>query len=509
MSAAREHTMSKKIDRAFSSIMQRNLCVICHLPLFYGSLDHEWITVQYYWKLMLHKVGTDSSQDTEANNVTDTEFHIDSLRSRSPSYGTWYTECNAEKCHLINSCLTLEITPLNVFFSPLRQISFNSSFYYKHPSGPIRLIGFTQQEIFQMSFNIHGEIKQKALLRLNDNFNTRGVLYFMACKDCNSAHTGEAAVRHLFLENYGLRTNSAKYCLPVIMYTLLFDSLCDERRYITFDDDDAFLTHKFRVWLHYAMLMFLAQQKQLTTRSNIGPKYFAKNAHRDIGLCDFYMGQILGAILYANFEIRYDFTFLYQTCLCFLAYWAKQNQVYICTHEQRSLWRWVLSNSNDVLMSPRTDTNDTRFWAWDGNFANIVRNRILNFTSTWIPAIGRAIQHERNAPPGCNNALYQSLRTFVIERTCIKFYVTLRTLAATRDENITLTNWFMEQPSIFRLRKVLKTIHPQKYKQLLWENYTTLSWHRTLHWCDTIYARHVTAEWADFKFAVATLLNAE
>ena len=510
MSAAREKTLSKKIDRAYSTIMQRNMCVICHLPLCYGAQDAEWITAQAYWKTIITQVGADPytpGREIVKEEETEQPFQLQNLNSKSPSYGTWYTECNAEKCHLINTCVTLEITPLNIFCSPLREYTPDPSFYYKHTSGPVSLIAFTEGDMVLLTTMNNSNINSKALARLNDWFNVRGVLYFLACKDCNFAHTGEAGLRHLFRDNYGLPPHQlTNFYLPQILYTLLFDSACDNRRKITFTTDNAFASHKLRMWLHYAMIMFWAQQKQGMIKA-VGPKYYAKNAHRDIGVCDFYMGQIIGAILYANYDIPYSFDFLYGTCLCFLAHWAKQNGVYVCSHEQRSLWRWVLSDESDT--HTRTESFNDSYWIDDSSFKDRLKTSIKSFARNWIPAIGYAILNKEHAPIDVDPILYNNLKTFIRQRLTPQIYQSLRKVAAERDNNsITLTNWFMEQPSISSLRVCLQRVFPQIYKNLLWENFATLSWRRTLHWADMLYNNLTPRMWQNFKHAVAMLLNA-
>ncbi len=98
---------------------------------------------------------------------------------------------------------------------------------------------------------------------MHEYLNTAGVHYFLACADCNVAHTGHHQLQEMTKNIYDRIDNTAHV---FSMYTILFDNMADKFPIpgpptITVDED----LRKFwqtELWLNYCVIMFLGTAEE-------------------------------------------------------------------------------------------------------------------------------------------------------------------------------------------------------------------------------------------------------
>ena len=369
-------------DFADAIIRQRNSCPICHLPLCYG-------------KPTMHADGTyDTDRDTSW-------FHIQSVMKKNVSdssnlFGVSANKPNAQKCHLVGTIMIPQIASLKLYTTPAKNGEMTpDQGYYLYPEKK----RFDATHKF-MHWDFGRLCEDKTKFKMHEYLNLAGVHYFLACTDCNAAHTGHHQLQQMTKYIFNKDEDIAHV---FSMYTIMFDNMAN-----TFPrngvptivvDDDRRMFWQTELWLNYCMIMFLAQQMKRDVSSQTDnlkqDMYRYTFAHRDMGMCDFYMNQILSTILYMNFNIEIDFIWLHQNFFSFLPQWAKttgrfnvENYDYNCT------WRLVLgtpSGTDDFCI--REDIDDEYYIEGKNHreIANLSIERIHEFTKTWLMPIGRAI----------------------------------------------------------------------------------------------------------------------
>lgn len=523
MAAFTGGNIDERFDRAQAIIKQRNLCLICHLPLCYGSfhdganiqydtLDYKWYVVQYYWKTMKLR------NDPNHPNIWNTN-----------AYGTDYTQCNAERCHLINSSLILEIEKSDIFVTPslgTQHMRPDLSLWVGVVTPPRFQWKMTraQLDIFTWSYD------SARVSRLSDMFTCSGVNYFMACKDCNSKHTGDASLRHIYEDYYMVRHHARRNVLDAQkVYTIMFNLFSENDENIILLDGARIRNWHFECWFNYSILMFLCQQQRSVEVIDNRQEYFFFNAHRDIGLADFYMGQIIASILYYNFDIPCSFPFLYQTCLSMWANWAVR-QNYNEGNETKSLWRWVFGTPVDnTVMCNYVVVDDQEIWTNTAEQAII--NKLLIFTERWIKPLGHVLSGGQ-CPQGYNAQRWAQLVEFVAQETNSTFIkagkLVVTSLFNVNETQHTLVEFFMNDPMLHDFQAAMEVVWdylqqhdliigargPLVWKKVMWENFM-LSFRRSELWkrklvnnvlLPDVNDRHTLAQhWNNFVNAVGQL----
>ena len=541
MSAFRDGVISEKIDRATSILMQRNMCLVCHLPMCYGDIatDPLWNHTQYWWKKLVTRVNSAALviQNNREAGVADLDRKDLSLETCTRrmrfrgddtsdfSWGVGYWENNAEKCHLINSCMVYEISMFDFFEAPavntlnpniVRRPDMN---WYKGNNTIPPIINFDQNELDAMSFSdpAYGMPLDARMARLNDFLTTCGVHYFMACKCCNAAHTGVAGVRYLYRTHYGANHNDFNtLSVPNIMYSMLFDCMANRNANGIMRDSTKTITWHLETWLYYCSIMWLAQcTKNMTKIQDC--RYYFKYSMREMGVLDFYMGQLIMGMLYARFSIPFSMNFVWHTTLCSLAHWAKQEGLLVSANDQHLLWRWVLGDVDGGVERPMAKYNEYvgtgQFWEWTGHMPQLLKDKLLLFNRTWIPAIGSALSGNP-CPPGANLLEYGRLSAFVRSRANNIFYMNLKRVCSYVDGGgFTTVDRHIVNPTIRRVREAMVSVfgNPQ-YKQIMWENFGTLTIPRCKHWYeqlpDAVRTQEVRDLWLNFMRAAVAMANA-
>lgn len=406
---------NEHFDFVNTLINQNNACPVCHLPLVYGppkTNDEGNRTIHdsdFYWCAMqkLMKGGVDNY---------------------SNYYGITFDERkepNVQYCHYVAATMMPEITKPSLYETPVVMgHKFPDDGFYLKP-GHYRkasdhcLIKLNMDKLFPDT------IPAYRLARFAECFSLTNIKYFLGCKDCNAVHTGHHQLRNIVNTMYGYGWKDevkGKTSNMNNIYTLLFDSLAehpgDSVSHIHMTEKRANMW-QIELWIHYCSIMFMAQHASHENRTKYLPdhlKYAFHYAHRDMGLCDFYMSQILAAILYCNFDIDVDFIWFHQKFLCQLARWAKKNKLFkdpkYSTH---CLWRLVLGELEDPtdkifpvykdfslsISDPSKPSEGTYsiisphlYWYTNTDyvrFGNFLSERLMKFNDTWLKHIGMIV----------------------------------------------------------------------------------------------------------------------
>lgn len=276
--------------------------------------------------------------------------------------------------------------------------------------------------------------------------------------------------------------------------------------------------------------MWLAQCTKHMTKSH-DQRYYLKYSMRDMGVLDFYMGQLIMAVLYARFAIPYDMTFLWHTTLCTLAFWAAQNNLLRYNNnniaeKQYLLWRWVMGDADNPatpmssyqelafsgrLTTPSEGSIVYYFWVWSDDMPAHLKSKFTIWVNTWIVPLGCALM-DMNCPVNCDAGNYNNLRAFVQLRTNRIFYRQLKNVCGHVENGSTTVDKFINNPSIDTLRRAMRSIFPQTYNRIMWENFATLAVARCRFWYmrlpDNIRLNaDVTNLWTRFMQAVVAMVG--
>jgi hypothetical protein len=495
-----------RLDRAMSIIRQRNSCPICHLPLCYGiaeppdgaaptrSSDWNWHMLQQVVKHVPPKLN-----DNDCKTV----------------YGRNANKVNAEKCHLVHHSMVPEITRPALFFTPLLPAGTNVMYtdpgYYLFDAMPhTALFHWNMPEIVRVA---SGDFR-----RSTEFLTTSGAHFFIACRDCNISHTGDAEMGWVFRQALGYQLDTQINDV-YIMYTLLFDCMADApslgpatpiRPVITYDAMRA-MRWQLELWMNYRAIMFLSQQAKSHEYGRATHRRMLHMAHKDMGLCDFYMSKMLAALLYAQFAIDIDFVWLHQNFLSLLAIWAKQEGVYHTTDiDFGCLWRWVMGTpASPAPLAPRTDpsvaaggggyqfiaNNPDFYWVMVTDVpaaARRIQASVTEFAKSWLVPIGQCIQQEEaryTAYEGTLDATQQpiarSLRRFFL-KACRPAALHRLTLMSTQEDLLIRTIY---GPSLHAFESCFQDatneaappapLFPSGYLPALYDNYIMLAFART------------------------------
>lgn len=454
-------------------ILQRNSCPICHLPLLYSApyikaLDQT----QSRWKRALAYASPNQWRKDADYYWAHIQYLMKSgVENESNLYGIRLDkkeETNAQRCHYVSSTMVPELTRPVFYETPAVTCDMSpENGYYLKPNQPRteamhRLFNYDMQILFP------NPIPPYRLARLSNFLSMTGTKWFLGCKDCNAMHTGHTQLRNIVKSVHAFQWAEAEEGTSNMhnMYTLLFDCMAEYNvpgpPHIVVDEYRA-ATWQVELWINYCSIMFMAQHASNVNREKLktmGPNNYAFHyAHRDMGLCDFYMSQILAAILYCNHDIDVDFIWLHQNFLCQLAIWARKNNLFDePTLSSHCLWRLVMGNPEvnvdvfpvytDVanLTDPADPTKVTyadnhKYWWDDPNYANFgrtVTQKVTEFSQTWLKYIGMVIStgNQRYGIPtkgyddthfsARDNALLDDLFAFFNMRCELKFYKDIR-----------------------------------------------------------------------------------
>lgn len=380
-----------QIDFGNSILQQFNACPICHLPLvFSNEASNSNRTLDSLW------MGISSTIKSGIVN-------------NSNLYGSYIArKSNAEKCHYVSKTMIPEITRSFLYESPvIGGVLYPERIYYLNPD-TVRMAG---QKPFQYDFqSLIPALNIRRLNRAITMFNMTATQFFLGCRDCNAVHTAHHQVRYITIQHYNLQPplNNTPSC--VNMYSLIFDCLAEHdgiQNRILITEWKA-QTWLIQVWMYYCTIMFFAQNEAAQNRTKLHANYrFYPNvyyfhyAHRDMGLCDFYMSQLLCVSLYCNYDIEYNYLYLHQTFFARLPLWAKANQKFRTPlHSYNSLWRMVMGcdeTSNQTFpicidlawdqQANHYQQGPDKYWLHNSRKTTICR-KVEIFSNTWIKIIG-------------------------------------------------------------------------------------------------------------------------
>ena len=449
MASHKTESFNERMDIANSIIRQCNSCPICHLPLRYGiarpaadlpvsprvvsprsprgaatrlrqppvepaeaPLSPKSDTLRKSARLAAARAELEP-HDLHAPTADE---KWDDLRNVLPFYAADPSRVNAEKCHLVGRTMIQEVTKPELYNTPA-----HTGFMY--PEDGMYLNKSTRRQahlhkIFQWDIPaLFKKATTAGLLRVQNFLTTTGTHYFIACNKCNAAHTGDDQLQQIFKSVFhgALKDDQDVF----VLYTLIFDSMAD-----CFDalpasiriDKKRIKLWNVEIWLNYCGFMLIAQffrhlyfySLPIAGRYN----HMIHNAHKDIGMCDFYLNQILAAILYVNYKIDIDFIWLHQNFLVHLPQWAKDKGYYKTADTHfNCMWRWVLGHPTttqpqrhhfwpmvDVGMSEGHLVHDPatpNFYWMQGNattLAKLIVDRVTLFARHGLPIIANAIQ---------------------------------------------------------------------------------------------------------------------
>jgi len=501
-----------KYDIARTVIRQRNLCPICHLPLTYGmpvdrtSADTMWAKVRSHMK-------------------TD-------IKKPANYFGKIPTTPNMEICHLVGSTMIPEITKPSLYNTPaVMDTRFPpDAEFYMFP-GDHRTLH--KNKLFSWDINqLFYKKNQRRLVRAREYLCMSNVNYFLACADCNVAHTGHSQLQYMFKKMCG--QGRGEVLNIYALYTILFDCMADDfnSQPPTINvTEERMITWQMELWINYCAIMFMAQQLKHQVNSNLTPAqtndYRFRYAHRDIGMCDFYMNQILAMLLYVNYDIDVDFMWLHQNFLSRLPELLKSNGMFETADvNYNSTWRLVMARPMPgkifERLGKRQDINaDSNQYHINQNhvyfyeqtdiyaMARTIQNSIVEFWTNWLSPIGHIIDASRETlvPP---TPLLGAIHTL--------FWTECGPAAKTRIEQVTMhpTNneWalyhVMQNPTIVQVCTAFRdTAGPNEdYKKTVFKNFLTIAFRRTYAaFLLTGQTPAIQAMWRGYVIGVRNFLN--
>lgn len=503
---------SSKLDTLNTLFRQRNLCPLCHLPLVYnnprvnpvdGSViqdnDFFWVQLQSNMKFRVER-----------------NSHV---------FGTDPGQTNVERCHYVAASMVPEISRPSLYITPcVDHLMMPDSRYYLLPH--VHRDSSTNQ-FFKWDMQSLCRFRTLARIqRCQDFLTLNSTRYFLACKDCNMAHTGTDQLKNIVNRVYNITTATGRSSGSTpdtkgiySVYTLLYDSMRDYIQGGIVVTEERSETWQIELWLCYCCLMFLAQQE----RYENGDRYLHQafevysfhNAHRDIGVSDFYISQVIAALLYSNFDIDVDFMWLHQNFLCYLPCWAHEQNLFKTpfvagsnSFSYFSLWRMVMGKFTigEIYFTEITDLaytdgdqtygtgQDFYFWQSQTNAtkAQRLQMKIELFFQSWIVPLGIAIdarsvyQHQHPDFPQFSMRNQQFI-TFFRQKfidTCVTRFTNMEKIAV-RTINfpghaIPRPSYFFfyKDPSLNKIEKIFDQVFPGHASDYLYEQMDELAINR-------------------------------
>lgn len=413
------NSVTDYVDYVSTVLKQQNSCPICHLPLVYcypRSVGRVFPTAQpgkdLYW---LQIQATMRSTAVPGVNIPNSSF----------LYGTAPNVVNGEYCHYVAD------TYFPTFHVPLLlQVPAHSRVLYPEPG--VYLFPETprvpeQHRVFRHDLRalLPRGIAKHRMARLENMLSMNGTRYFLACKDCNRSHTSDDQVNFMvnkIYPNAGRDGRNPSHPNNCNMYTLMFDSLAefspDGRACILFTKRRR-RTWQLEVWLTYCTILFVAQHAKEANNAKYLKQSMAYHSfhygHRDMGICDFYMSQILCALLYAKYDIDVDFITLHQRFMVQLPMWARNHGKFITPQKSfRCIWKFVAGDYHDdglasVVNDTATDVGreyyrvgSNCYWKpMEGVKAvtSFFIQKITIFNDQWLRVIGSVIDARNKQAP--------------------------------------------------------------------------------------------------------------
>jgi len=388
-------------DLLITLCKQRNACPICHLPLCFDMYDGDAQSPDYWWSQMRRHM----------------KATVPANQRQSATYLFGDDKNNIQYCHLVSHITNPELSPPLLYTVPSANEDFHpeQNHYIMHTSG--RASG--QHKLLNRwdfaALCPHQD--QAKLSKLYQMLSFTGTHYFLACHNCNLYHTGHDQLTWAFNEIYRVQPTDPEYPIVNKMYTMIFDSMAEYTAasppYIAIDDSRR-QWWSVEIWLDYCVFMMLAQETRChngnqVTKNDICSHGF-RFSHRDIGLLDFYISQMIATVLYANFDIEVDFITLHQNFLCLLPRWAMENGRFRTpTTSLMSLTSLVLGELGPdgpgplcVKLDMGTNRNQSDYevrsnqfyYLWSMNsrdLARFVQTRFIEFAEHWIMPLGAAV----------------------------------------------------------------------------------------------------------------------
>jgi|GEM_PF-6091010 len=392
------NTFSEKFDFLNAIFQQGNACPICHLPLVFSNTFHgSRRSADNLWMKCVQKMKAGIMNNTNLYGDIGTPAAMKS---------------NAEKCHYVSKTMVTEVSKPFLMECPVigQTLTPELNLYLR----PL-LLRDAQYRLFRYDFdNLLTTTNQRRINKTNSLFNLSCTRFFYGCKDCNAVHTGHHQLRVIANDTYQLHLADNQNGNPncVNLYTLLFDSMavCDGGINRVAVDENLCNTWSIRLWINYCTIMFMAQNEASNNRTKLVVPYriqrqiyYFHYAHRDMGLCDSYISQIIGAFLYANYDVELDFMFLHQNFFVRIPLWAQTETLFVTPPSgYRSFWRMVIGcDVNDQNLLPVcTDlgmaagnnsyqTGHNFYWLTNNQTIEV---RIGHFVKTWVKVIGKLMQ---------------------------------------------------------------------------------------------------------------------
>jgi len=427
MGSHRTESFNERMDIAHSIIRQRNSCPICHLPLRYGLarpvIDQPAADAPLSPKgealRRSTRIAAAKSAPAPADlDVPTTDDKWDDVRKVLPLYAGEPSRVNAEKCHLVGRTMIQEVTKPELYNTPV-----HAGFMY--PEDGMYLNKSTMRlpathKIFEWDIpTLFHSATSAGLSRVQSFLTTTGTHYFIACNRCNAAHTGDDQLQQIFTAVFNGQTKDDQDVF--VLYTLIFDSMADcfgSIPALIRIDKQRIKLWNVEIWLNYCGFMLISQFfRDINFKTlSIPDRYIhmIHNAHKDMGMCDFYLNQILAAILYVNYKIDIDFIWLHQNFLVHLPQWAKDKGYYKTIDPHfNCMWRWVLGHPTqqhttapqqpnfwpmvDVGMSEGhlvyDGASDNLYWMKGDakTLAKLIVDRVTLFARNGLPIIAAAI----------------------------------------------------------------------------------------------------------------------
>jgi len=481
MALTKEASWTKRQDWMRTLIKQCNSCPICHLPLLYDwptfnrGQDIENADFWWYKAQQAMKEG-----ERQSDNL----------------FGTNADTVNAEVCHYVASTYVPEITRPLLYETPASAgpLSPEDGYYLNPTLARQPLVTWDIRNIFTKP------IPTRRHMRLSSMFSLTGTKWFLGCRDCNQNHTGNKQVEQITKEVLHLDFNPDNATQDVAnIYTLLFDIMAKGNAEINVTKERCETWH-IELWINYCLIMFLAQHKSSEGRAKFkeAPEtawtYAFHYGHRDVGLCDFYMSQMLAAILYANYDIDVDFIWLHQMFLAYLPRAAQNCMLFHApTYSYKSLWRLVMGTPVDdgplaeisdlsYVSGDRYNTDENVYWLDVSNVrkaADLVMRRLTLFTHNWLESVGHMLDTrglKSTIPDSIPVKLsqYQHLENIAIYGTNQDNYYRLRTLTIHHrngaDSNPFLYQEIEKDPNLDTVEYVMSHFSTTNFKTFLYSN---------------------------------------
>lgn len=406
MSFPKTNTFSDSYALINSLFHVRNSCPICHLPLCYKRNSRQ---------------DNDDGRWCEINKEIKRGIESENL------YGTSPEKTNMQVCHLVARSMVPDIDNPLLYFTPCTTgtVAPEPEYFIYDTK-----INDPQMKLFAWNYIISDLCCYKTrnrLKRASEYLNICSTHFFLGCADCNMYHTGHDQLRRIMnkLSNNSLMHTLRGGAIPDVqslfsVYTLIFHAMKEPVENAIVVNASRCETWQIELWLNYCGIMFLCQMERQYNgtkyTSQDFPSYMFKNAHRDMGIMDFYMSQMIAVLLYANFDVHVDYLWLHQHFLSHIPRWAEERGLFkTATHSYYSLWRMVVGKYDvpnpqvpqffPAICDPNLEFADqphseyrfdrNHFYYWDGENNSTkgaqLQASLYMFFKTWVIPLGVAI----------------------------------------------------------------------------------------------------------------------